>query len=189
LPPLEFSRVRSISILLCDKIARMPKVSIERITSHNISLFKDVRLRALQEDPYAFGSTYAREVQFDAAEWTRRVERWNGARGVGFLAMDGATACGIAGSLLDENNPARAQLVSMWTAPTHRQIGIGRLLVDAVLDWARTRNLHALLLMVTSNNDSAIRFYERLGFTRTGRTEPYPNDPNIFEYEMSQPLP
>jgi len=46
-----------------------------------------------------------------------------------------------------------------------------------------------LLLMVTSNNDPAIRFYERLGFTKTGRTEPYPNDPNIFEYEMSQPIP
>ncbi len=167
----------------------IPLTAIERITPLNVAVFKDVRLRALQEAPYAFGSTYAREVQFDDAEWARRVERWNGERGVGFLAMDGATVCGIAGSLLDENNPTRAQLVSMWTAPTHRQLGIGRLLVNAVLDWARTRNLHALLLMVTSNNDPAIRFYERLGFTKTGRTEPYPNDPNIFEYEMSQPIP
>lgn len=175
-------------LVLCDKIARMSKVSIERISPLNIAVFKDVRLRALQEAPYAFGSTYAREVQFDDAEWARRVERWNGERGVGFVAMDSATACGIAGSLLDDKDPARAQLVSMWTAPTHRQLGIGRLLVDAVLDWARTRNVHALLLMVTNKNDSAIRFYERLGFTKTGRTEPYPNDPNIFEYEMSQPV-
>lgn len=164
-------------------------IAIEPITPLNVSSFKDVRLRALQEAPYAFGSTYAREVQFDHAEWARRVERWNGERGVGFIAMDGATACGIAGSLLDENNPTRAHLVSMWTAPTHRQLGIGRLLVDAVLGWARTRNVHTLLLMVTSNNDPAIRFYERLAFTKTGRTEPYPNDPNIFEYEMSQPIP
>jgi len=164
-------------------------IVIEPITPHNVAVFRDVRLRALQEAPHAFGSTYAREVQFDHAEWAMRVERWNGERGVGFLAMYGATACGIAGSLLNENNPTRAQLVSMWTAPTHRQLGIGRLLVDAVLDWARSRNLLALLLMVTSNNDPAIRFYERLGFTKTGRTEPYPNDPNIFEYEMSQPIP
>jgi len=164
-------------------------IVIEPITPHNVAVFKDVRLRALQEAPHAFGSTYAREVHFDNAEWLKRVERWDGERGVGFLAMYGAAACGIAGSLLNENNPTRAQLVSMWTAPTHRQLGIGRLLVDAVLDWARSRNLHALLLMVTSNNDPAIRFYERLGFTKTGRTEPYPNDPNIFEYEMSQPIP
>jgi len=186
--PLEFSRVRSIRILLCDKIALMSPIPIERITPQNIGVFKDVRLRALQEAPYAFGSTYAREVQFDDAEWARRVERWNGERGVGFVAMHGAAACGIAGSLLDDKDPTHAQLVSMWTAPTHRQLGIGRLLVDAVLDWARSRNLQALLLMVTSNNRSAIRFYEHLGFTKTGRTEPYPNDANIFEYEMSQPL-
>ena len=164
-------------------------IVIEPITPLNVAVFKDVRLRALQEAPYAFGSTYGREVQFDHAEWARRVDRWNGERGVGFLAMDGATACGVAGSLLDENNPTRAQIVSMWTAPTHRQLGIGRLLVNAVLDWARTRNVHALLLMVTSNNDPAIRFYERLGFTKTGRTEPYPNNPSVFEVEMSRTIP
>jgi len=31
-----------------------------------------------------------------------------------------------------------------------------------------------LQLMVTSNNEPANRFYQRLGFTETGRTEPYP---------------
>jgi len=46
-----------------------------------------------------------------------------------------------------------------------------------------------LLLMVTSNNEPAMRFYEKLGFTRTGRTEPYSNDPAVFEYEMSLPIP
>jgi len=67
-------------------------IVIEPITPLNVAVFKDVRLRALQEAPYAFGSTYAREVQFDRAEWLKRVERWNGERGVGFLAMDGATS-------------------------------------------------------------------------------------------------
>jgi len=166
----------------------MSKVSIEPITPHNTSLFKEVRLRALREDPHAFGSTYACESQFDDAEWLRRVERWNGERGVGLLAIDDVTLCGIAGSLLDENDPTHAQLVSMWIAPTHRQLGVGRLLVDEVFNWARSRSVRTMLLMVVSNNDSAIRFYERLGFTRTGRTDPYPNDPAIVEYEMSRPI-
>jgi len=43
--------------------------------------------------------------------------------------------------------------------------------------------------MVTSNNEPAIRFYERLGFTKTGRTEPYPNDASFFEVEMSRTIP
>lgn len=163
-------------------------IIIDPITSQNVSLFKTARLRALQEAPYAFGSTYAKEAEFDDAEWLRRVERMNGERGIGFLALDGEDGCGIVGAFLDANDPTRAQLVSMWTAPAHRQRGVGRLLVDEVLAWARLRKARMVLLMVTSNNEPAIRFYERLGFARTGRTEPYPNDPAVLEYEMSLPI-
>lgn len=164
-------------------------IAIEPITPLNTFLFKAVRLRALLDAPHAFGSTYAKESQLTDSDWIKRVERWNGESGAGFLAMDGDTACGIAGSFLDQNDPTRAQLISMWTAPTHRHRGIGRLLVKGVLNWAGSRSARILQLMVTSNNETAIRFYERLGFTRTGRTEPYPNDPAVIEYEMSRPIP
>ena len=164
-------------------------VAIEPITRLNVLLFKEVRLRALEDSPRAFHSTYAKESQFADSEWIQRVELRNGQTGAGFLAMDADTACGIAGSFLDQNDPTRANLISMWTAPTHRNRGIGRLLVNEVLNWARGRNARALQLMVTSNNEQAIRFYQRLGFTQTGRTEPYPNDPAVVEYEMSRPIP
>jgi ribosomal protein S18 acetylase RimI-like enzyme len=59
--------------------------------------------------------------------------------------------------------------------------GYRRLLVNRVLDWARSRNARTLQLMVTSNNEPAIRFYERLGFTRRGRT--------VIKYDMSRPIP
>jgi ribosomal protein S18 acetylase RimI-like enzyme len=103
--------------------------------------------------------------------------------------QDAPHACGIAGSFLDQHDETRAHLISMWTAPTHRHRGIGRLLVNHVLNWARGHNTLILQLMVTSNNDPAIRFYQRLGFTPTGRTVPYPNDPAVIEYEMSRPIP
>ena len=164
-------------------------IAIEPITLLNTFLFKAVRLRALQDAPHAFGSTYAKEVQLTDSDWIKRVERWNGESGAGFLAMDEDTACGIAGSFLDPDDAARAYLISMWTAPAHRQRGVGRLLVNGVLNWTRGRNARVLLLKVTSNNEPAIRFYQRLGFTRTGRTEPYPNDPTIIEHEMLRPTP
>jgi ribosomal protein S18 acetylase RimI-like enzyme len=164
-------------------------IVVEPITLQNLPLFKEVRLRALQEAPYAFGSTYAREAAFTDSEWAARLHRWNGVGGVGFIAVDGGSPCGIAGTLVDEKNPERADLVSMWTAPSHRKTGVGRQLVNQVLEWAAERNVSALLLMVTSNNAGAIRFYEKLGFARTGRTEPYPNDPAVTEYEMSRSIP
>ena len=163
-------------------------ILIEPIAVPNVTVFKEVRLRALQDTPSAFGSTYARESQFTDAEWIDRAIRWNGEKGIGFLAIDDGVACGIAGSFLDENDAMRAQLISMWTAPSHRRQGVGRLLVDEVAAWARLRGAQTLQLMVTSVNEPAMRFYERLGFTRTGRTEPYPNDPAVIEYEMARAI-
>lgn len=164
-------------------------ISVNRITTQNAAFYKAIRLRALQDAPYAFGSTFARESKFSDGEWLARIERWNGESGIGVLAMDGEIACGIAGSFLDDADATRATLVSMWTAPTHRRQGTGRLLVNEVIAWACSRKAGALHLMVTSVNEPAIRFYERLGFTKTGRTEPHANDPAIIEYEMSRPIP
>jgi ribosomal protein S18 acetylase RimI-like enzyme len=158
------------------------------ITVQNVFAFKDMRLRALQDAPSAFGSTYERESQFSDEEWVARAVRWNGEKGIGFLAMDDGFACGIAGSFLGENDGTRAQLISMWTAPTHRRQGVGRLLVDELAAWAHLRGTRTLQLMVTSVNEPAMRFYERLGFMRTGRTGPYPNDPAVFEYEMARAI-
>ena len=163
-------------------------IALEPITPQNAMVFKAVRLRALQDMPSAFGSTYAKESQLTDADWIKRALQWNSERSAAFLAMDGQTACGIVGSFLDQDDATRAHLVSMWTAPTHRRRGIGRLLVNEVLGWARLREARTLQLMVTCNNEAAILFYQGLGFIRTGRTEPYPNDPALIEYEMSRPI-
>lgn len=163
-------------------------ISIVPITPANAMIFKEVRLRALQESPGAFGSTWARESAFSDTDWLERVRKWNGERGVGFLAVENNIARGLAGSFLDEGDPTRAHLLSMWTDAESRRRGVGWLLVTAVAEWAHGRGAHTLLLMVTSNNAPAILFYEKLGFTRTGRTEPYPNNPAVVEYEMSRPI-
>ena len=187
-PPIDLGSACKRRVKTKAGARRIPLIVIEPITPRNAFVFKVVRLHALQDAPHAFGSTYARESEFPDSEWQARVERMKGEKGAGFLAMDGETPCGIAGSFLDQNDPSQAQLISMWIAPTHGQRGIGRLLVNAVGNWARQRNVRTLLLMVTSNNEPAIRFYEHLGFTRTGRTEPYPNNPDIVEYEMARPI-
>jgi ribosomal protein S18 acetylase RimI-like enzyme len=161
---------------------------LEPITLENIALFKKVRLRALQDTPNAFGSTYAKECQLSDVDWIKRAIRWNGETGIGFLALDGGVPCGIAGSVLDQADVTRAHLLSMWTAPAHRRRGIGSRLVNEIVGWARQRGVRVLQLMVTSHNEPAISLYEHLGFIRTGRTEPYPNDPSLIEYEMLRPV-
>jgi ribosomal protein S18 acetylase RimI-like enzyme len=72
----------------------------------------------------------------------------------------------------------------MWTAPSHRRLGVGSRLVNNVMGWARRRGAHALRLMVTSSKEAAIGFCLRLGFQNTGGTQPYPNDAALVNYEM-----
>jgi len=159
-------------------------LSLQRIIPQNIELFKTARLQALRDSPSAFGSTWQREANFSDEEWRARIDHWDGEAGVGFLALDNDVPCGIAGALVDPSDRNQAQLVSMWTAPSHRRQGVGTLLIDAIGAWMRSRDVSALVLMVTSTNDPAIRFYERLGFAMTGRTEPYRNDPALAQFEM-----
>lgn len=163
-------------------------IVLERIAARGPSVFKAVRLSALLDTPNAFGSTYARESQLTDADWVERARRWDGERAVMYLAMDGETPCGIAGAYLDQDDASRAHLISMWTAPTHRRLGVGGLLVDGIRKWASLQGGRALRLMVVSNNEAAIRFYKRLGFVLTGEAEPYPNDPALIEYEMTMPI-
>ena len=55
---------------------------------------------------------------------------------------------------------------------------------EAVLKWAATRGVKTVDLLVTEINDRAIRFYERLGFVKTGKTQIYPIDTSLIEFEM-----
>jgi ribosomal protein S18 acetylase RimI-like enzyme len=83
-----------------------------------------------------------------------------------FLAWEAGLPCGIAG-VFDDGG--RCHLISMWTDPAARNRGVARALLDAVVAFARGREL---VLGVTEGNDVARRLYERYGFVDTGASEP-----------------
>ena len=164
-------------------------IEIKRIAPHTALVFKDVRLRALQESPTAFSSTYARESLLPDEEWQRRAARWGGDENDAmFMAFEGGTVCGIVGSYVEPEQRERAQVVSMWVDPAYRRAGAGKKLIDSVAAWNRGGGVRELALLVTCVNTGAIAFYEGLGFVKTGVTAEYPNDRAIIEYEMMLPL-
>jgi ribosomal protein S18 acetylase RimI-like enzyme len=163
-------------------------ITLEPVTSQNAMVFKDVRLQALCDTPMAFSSTYADESRLTDAEWVQRASLRNGEGSIVYLAMDATMPCGIVGGFLDKDDASRAHLVSMWVAPAHRRLGIGGRLVTAIVEWARAQRAHTVRLIVTSNNHAAIEFYNRLGFTLTGNSAPYRNDPSLNNLEMIPPF-
>lgn len=165
----------------------MAEVVVRRVTAADGAVLRDIRLRALQDAPSAFGSTYAGEVTRTDAEWDERAA--SGASGTDrftALAFEGAKCVGIAGGFSnDDGHHADVDLVSMWVAPTHRGTGVADQLVDAVLDWVRNEAQGDVVgLWVTRGNDRAQRLYERLGFVETGDVQPLPSDPCKDEVRM-----
>lgn len=52
---------------------------------------------------------------------------------------------------------------------SHWGAGVGRLLLDALVDSARRAGKHVLVAAIDGDNDASIRFHERLGFVEVAR--------------------
>ncbi len=59
-----------------------------------------------------------------------------------------------------------AYLGFMYVVPKHRGKGINKMIIDALASWAASENITELRLDVYQNNESAIKAYERSGFTK-----------------------
>jgi len=140
-------------------------VEIRLVGADDWESWREVRLRALQDAPTAFGSTYDREAAFTEADWRGRL----GGEAPAVLAVHEGRAVGLTAGFSDR--PGWLHVVAMWVDPDWRGNGIGRRLLDRVVVWAGEHGLRAHL-DVTVGNDAARRLYEDYGFVATGETEP-----------------
>jgi len=79
-------------------------------------------------------------------------------------------ACGrgrIAGFALMEFGDERAHLVLLAVRPAERRKGIGRLLVEWLVESARVAGIASLHLELRAGNEAARGFYRALGFDET----------------------
>ena len=155
-------------------------ISVRRLTPEDWQLYRRLRLEALREAPYAFGSTYASESGRLERSWRQAlVDR------VRFVAEVGVVAAGTASGGAGDATGAAA-LTAMWVDPRFRRQGVGDVLVKTVTEWARLNGYHQLFLWVTDGNANAERLYQRNGFARTGAAHDV--RPGHLEHEMSREL-
>jgi ribosomal protein S18 acetylase RimI-like enzyme len=78
-----------------------------------------------------------------------------------------------------------ARLYSIASLPEARGKGVGTALIDAAEAAARQRRCQSLRLEVRTDNDSAIRLYERLGYSRVGPVKKgfYEDGADAFVFE------
>jgi ribosomal protein S18 acetylase RimI-like enzyme len=151
---------------------------IRRVAPDEWAAFRDVRLAALAEAPYAFAATLDTEAGYDERRWRDWISR-----SALFLAWDGDCAVGMVGGYAQENGGWH--VISMWVAPQARGSGLAGRLIGAVARHARGQNAPTLTLWVTDPNGRARAFYRRAGFRSTGRRQQVrPQDAGLWEEEM-----
>ncbi|HEX7460582.1 MAG TPA: GNAT family N-acetyltransferase [Dermatophilaceae bacterium] len=155
-------------------------VSTSRLVADDWMVYRTIRLAMLQESPSVFGSTHAEAASFDEQLWRQRLTD-----NAVILAWVGTSAAGsVMYSEFGMTDPGDCVLYGMWVDPGFRGAGIGRALVDAVIDQARAAGKRRVILHVVAGNDQAGRLYERAGFVPTGHIVPFPLDDSVVEVEM-----
>ena len=133
------------------------------------------------------GKLCLKKEHWDEGEWSaeekqRRIAGLQAGYDAGdilFGAFDGSTLVGL--SVLDQCTlaqvPGRFNLAGLWVSQPYRGRGVGRRLVEWVMDKARELGAKTLYVSATST-ENTVRFYMSFGFRLTD-----PVDRALFEIE------
>ncbi|MFF4603414.1 GNAT family N-acetyltransferase [Streptomyces sp. NPDC001339] len=141
-------------------------IELQVLTADDWPRWRELRLAALAEAPYAFGSRLA--------DWQGegdREERWRSRLSIPgswniVAALDGKPA-GMAGGIPGSRKGV-VELISLWVGAEARGRGVGDRLVQAVGQWAVQGRAEVLELFVTPGNAHAMALYRRHGFEDAG---------------------
>jgi ribosomal protein S18 acetylase RimI-like enzyme len=142
-------------------------IEIRRLASGNMAdaaLFRDIRLEALRTNPEAFGSSFDVESAQPSSWFSDRL-----GSSVVLGAFRDTELVGIAGFVVQQGQKSahKGLLWGMYVRPNARAIGVGRRLVEAILDVAR-QHVELIQLSVVHDNAPARRLYASLGFVDYG---------------------
>lgn len=161
---------------------------IRTTTADDWQAVRALRLEMLRDFPIAYAETLEHALDVDEAGWRLRAARGETPGQTSVVAIEGARWVGQMGCYIPDAQTG-PMLVGVYVAPDRRgdAAGVSRALLETVERWALGHG-DTLRLEVHDQNPRAIRFYEKLGFTRTGRTRPYELEPGGLELELIKPL-
>jgi GNAT superfamily N-acetyltransferase len=142
----------------------LPVIELHVLTPDDWTAWRDLRLAALADAPYAFASQLSDWQGVGEERWRARL-KVPGSHNI--VAVLDDQRVGMA-SGMPTAEAGVVELTSMWVSPTARGRGVGDHLVSAVELWARRSGVSVLKLGVLPGNEFAADLYHRNGFVETG---------------------
>lgn len=133
--------------------------------------FRELRLFALQDAPTAFSADLDINRKHSKRFWEDRLRP--DPHGIIFFAEHNGQLIGMTGIHRGESSKTKhtAGIWGVYIRPEWRGLRIAEGLIDVCCEWAKLQTVEIVKLGVMSTNESAVRLYERIGFTVYG-TEP-----------------
>jgi RimJ/RimL family protein N-acetyltransferase len=133
--------------------------------------YRALRLISLQAHPEAFGADYDTSAARPIEYWQERMQAGAGGDG-GITYVADAAGELIGMTTLVRNDLAKTRhagaIFGVYTRADWRATGVADALLEACVAYARELSLRLLRLGVVTTNTSAIRLYQRCGFTVYG---------------------
>lgn len=148
---------KSLTISAFYRIDADRPFAVTRLAETDWRTFAALRLQALADTLGEKDPQHRDESTFTAAQWRRRLRAH-----AQFAAIVGDRPVGLIGA--QRENPASVYLYSLWLDPGVRRRGLGRALVAAAVEWARTEGAGTVTLRVHAANTAAIEVYRGIGF-------------------------
>jgi RimJ/RimL family protein N-acetyltransferase len=138
---------------------------IRLLTPEDVDIYRQIRLESLREDPTVFGSYIEDWQDLPDAEWARRL-----AEDDVFVSFDGDDPVGIMGIIpfSPSKMAHRGTIALVYLRKSHRGQGRAEALFCTLENHAKQIGLRQLEVGAFVENHIAIRFYERMGYTRIG---------------------
>jgi GNAT superfamily N-acetyltransferase len=153
-------------------------VTVELIDPDQWSRLREIRLKALQINPEAFGGTFEKESAEDEAAWRDKFNKND------FLiaSVDGVDGAIMYIEVLDGDFGATCWIGGCWSDPQFRGKGLFSAMMKFVDQQDRGWDVQGL--GVWTDNYSAIAAYEKLGFVKMGEDTASTRQPGKFYQRM-----
>ncbi|MEO5991347.1 MAG: GNAT family protein [Ferruginibacter sp.] len=139
------------------------------------NLYRQIRLKCLQNAPENFGITYKEELNKKSLKFDEAIDNPNSPNFI-YGAFDNAELIGICGFTLHDRLKKLNQgdISQFYVTSAYTGKGIGNSLLRNTINKAfNNLSLEQILLAVMSENEAAISFYKKLGFVKYGLIENY----------------
>jgi ribosomal-protein-alanine acetyltransferase len=123
----------------------------------------------------------------EASQWTewgfRELLGWRGV-----LALVSEDDRKVIGFIIGRQVGGEAEILNAAVIVARRRRGEGGALLKAVMDEFRARRVSRVFLEVRESNEAGIAFYQKHGFSKTGRRAGYYRDPDEAAIVMEMKL-